>query len=130
MFLFQQRNAISSASNNAAGPFLLAREDKKMDYGAKSTIVLSDIKLPPYQPQKQLQQQQQQQHQHQQMQQSQHQPTYFQAKYPFGLNASPESAISPSISSVATSASEVCTQYMYQFFISLKIDIRSEFRNH
>lgn len=37
----------------------------------------------------------------------QHPPSYFQNRFPYGLNASPESAISPSISSVATSTSEV-----------------------
>lgn len=39
--------------------------------------------------------------------QQQQPPAYFQNRYPYGINASPESAISPSISSVATSTSEV-----------------------
>lgn len=42
--------------------------------------------------------------------QSQNPPSFFQNRYPY-VNASPESALSPSISSVATSTSEVCNIY-------------------
>lgn len=34
-------------------------------------------------------------------------PPFFQGRYPGGINASPESAMSPGLSSVATSTSEV-----------------------
>lgn len=37
--------------------------------------------------------------------------TFFQNRYSCGINASPESAMSPSISSVATSTSEVSFNY-------------------
>lgn len=41
--------------------------------------------------------------------------TYFQNRYTCGINASPESAMSPSISSVATSTSEVSHFFMGNF---------------
>lgn len=90
--VFQQRNEMSTSSTN-----IIAGSSSSMgecnSCNSSTAKVLSNISLPPYRPSLSSQQQQQ--------------PSYFQARYPYGLNASPESALSPSISSVATSASDV-----------------------
>lgn len=84
--------------------------------GSTSTNVLSNISLPPYRPPLSNTQQQQPP---QQPPQQQQQPSYFETRFGCGVNASPESALSPSISSVATSASEVSTlNYSYPYLIS------------
>lgn len=78
--------------------------------GSTSTNVISNISLPPYRPSMSSQAQQQQQIQ----------PSFFETRFGCGVNASPESAISPSISSVATSGSEVSKNlFLFYFFLYL-----------